>query len=455
MKFSKLSQLFLVSAIGLILATLLTACQLVTIDYVFVAAPRATRPAAPGRSTPTPSTPSPALCARPRPPSPPAEPARSLWPPPRTMPTSTSPTRATTRWSTSAIADHGVLDRRRTPSPWPAAPGVARRQRRRHLSLRGFRHHFGHADRVFAQLRHHRLRGGHRSLSRFPAIPATPWFPPASPCWPTTAPSTLPPTTSPPTTPAEAPPATPIPAGSSASPSAPAALYRRSPAAPIRQASSPRPLPPIPPTASSTSPTIASNELIGYTVLSSDVAQFMVNGPFKTGNEPSSITLDPRGIYIYAQQLPRFVGLGLRHLPVHRHALRVVNANGSRHPTPLTPQPVVDRRRSCAGPLRLHRQLSGQLRLRLPPRSRYRRSVANPGNALSHRRQSYRVDRRSARQPRLPRFRPISSRSRSMRTKAQPPRLGFLFSAFGCASRCRTAPFSTAELAACPLVPAP
>jgi 6-phosphogluconolactonase len=37
MKFSKLSQLFLVSAIGLLVATLLTACQLVTIDYVFLA----------------------------------------------------------------------------------------------------------------------------------------------------------------------------------------------------------------------------------------------------------------------------------------------------------------------------------------------------------------------------------------------------------------------------------
>jgi 6-phosphogluconolactonase len=36
MKFSKLSQLFLVSSIGLLVATLLTACQLVTIDYVFV-----------------------------------------------------------------------------------------------------------------------------------------------------------------------------------------------------------------------------------------------------------------------------------------------------------------------------------------------------------------------------------------------------------------------------------
>lgn len=37
MKFSKLSQLVLVSAIGLVLATFLTACDLVTIDYVFVA----------------------------------------------------------------------------------------------------------------------------------------------------------------------------------------------------------------------------------------------------------------------------------------------------------------------------------------------------------------------------------------------------------------------------------
>ena len=36
MKFSKLSQLFLVSSIGLLVATLLTACQLVTIGYVFV-----------------------------------------------------------------------------------------------------------------------------------------------------------------------------------------------------------------------------------------------------------------------------------------------------------------------------------------------------------------------------------------------------------------------------------
>jgi 6-phosphogluconolactonase len=43
----------------------------------------------------------------------------------------------------------------------------------------------------------------------------------------------------------------------------------------------------------------ASNELIGYTIQSGNVLNYLVNGPFKTGNEPSSIVVDPRGIYIY------------------------------------------------------------------------------------------------------------------------------------------------------------
>ncbi|MGA2649827.1 MAG: beta-propeller fold lactonase family protein [Terracidiphilus sp.] len=43
----------------------------------------------------------------------------------------------------------------------------------------------------------------------------------------------------------------------------------------------------------------ASNEMIGYTVQSGDVLDFMVNGPFKTGSEPTAIAIDPRGLYIY------------------------------------------------------------------------------------------------------------------------------------------------------------
>ena len=43
----------------------------------------------------------------------------------------------------------------------------------------------------------------------------------------------------------------------------------------------------------------ASNELIGYAVQTSGVLDFLVNGPFKTGNEPSSVAIDPRGLFIY------------------------------------------------------------------------------------------------------------------------------------------------------------
>lgn len=43
----------------------------------------------------------------------------------------------------------------------------------------------------------------------------------------------------------------------------------------------------------------ASNELIGYSVLSTDVLYLLLDGPFKTGNEPTAVTIDPRGIYMY------------------------------------------------------------------------------------------------------------------------------------------------------------
>ena len=49
MKLSKLSQLFLVSAIGLAAATLMTACQLVTVDYVYVSDSTGTTPGSAGQ----------------------------------------------------------------------------------------------------------------------------------------------------------------------------------------------------------------------------------------------------------------------------------------------------------------------------------------------------------------------------------------------------------------------
>jgi 6-phosphogluconolactonase len=43
----------------------------------------------------------------------------------------------------------------------------------------------------------------------------------------------------------------------------------------------------------------ASNHLIGYTVQSTGTLTFLINGPFKTGSEPSAIAVDPRGKYLY------------------------------------------------------------------------------------------------------------------------------------------------------------
>ncbi|HEX3893183.1 MAG TPA: beta-propeller fold lactonase family protein [Terriglobales bacterium] len=43
----------------------------------------------------------------------------------------------------------------------------------------------------------------------------------------------------------------------------------------------------------------ASNELIGYGIQSGSNLSFLINGPFKTGNEPQSVAIDPRGKYLY------------------------------------------------------------------------------------------------------------------------------------------------------------
>jgi 6-phosphogluconolactonase len=43
----------------------------------------------------------------------------------------------------------------------------------------------------------------------------------------------------------------------------------------------------------------ASNQLIGYGIQGGSILSFLINGPFRTGNEPSSLAVDPRGKYIY------------------------------------------------------------------------------------------------------------------------------------------------------------
>ena len=43
----------------------------------------------------------------------------------------------------------------------------------------------------------------------------------------------------------------------------------------------------------------ASNQLIGYAIMSDDTLSFLLNGPFKTGSYPSAVAIDPRGKFIY------------------------------------------------------------------------------------------------------------------------------------------------------------
>jgi len=43
----------------------------------------------------------------------------------------------------------------------------------------------------------------------------------------------------------------------------------------------------------------SQNELIAYGILDGAQLHPLINGPFRTGNQPSAITIDPRGIYIY------------------------------------------------------------------------------------------------------------------------------------------------------------
>jgi 6-phosphogluconolactonase len=43
----------------------------------------------------------------------------------------------------------------------------------------------------------------------------------------------------------------------------------------------------------------ASNQLIGYTIQTNGSLNFLVNGPFRTGNQPTAVAMDPRGLFLY------------------------------------------------------------------------------------------------------------------------------------------------------------
>ena len=73
----------------------------------------------------------------------------------------------------------------------------------------------------------------------------------------------------------------------------------------------------------------ASSQMIGYSILDGSTLNFLTNGPYKTGNEPSAIVIDPRGKFIYlTNQLDNTVGAYSIDLPTGTPTT-VVNVVGS------------------------------------------------------------------------------------------------------------------------------
>ena len=307
MKFSKLSQLFLVSTIGLSVATLLTSCAIDTIDYVFVANSAGPGPAAPDRSRPTMRTPEPARCASGSRPSPAAETTPSPWP-------STSDYAnlyVVNQGSNNSvvhfdIAGNGVLTqedghhqrhaccRRRQHRRRPISmcvSGPSPTQLTTYALSNGIIGSAGPGGQQTINLPS--PYGGDVLIPTGVTVLANNTVITGNAVYVTVYDQT-----------AYNPggstnPAPPTPAGSSAIPSAREALYRASSNSPY--------LAGVKPTAIASTPTneyvyvtdYASSELIGYSVRDGVNLVFLINGPFRTGTEPQAVVIDPRGKYMY------------------------------------------------------------------------------------------------------------------------------------------------------------
>jgi len=281
MKFSKLSQLLLVSSIGLLVATLFSACAITTIDYVFVASSSgvetfdadassgALRPGGPTVSTGI-SSPV-ALAVTPN--------YQSLY-------VANAGNKTIVHFAIGMTAGLTLKD---TVTLSAAPVAVAVNAAGTYLYVAS-----GSASLTSYPLASDGAIAPAPPCNwRSPAMRAIRWFPPASPCWPTMPQSTSRCTIGRPTTLAERRPASPtrlvfgfaVGSGGTLTPTT---------NSPTRPASNPAPWPPTPPTAYLCD-RLCPNQMIGYTILGGSTLNFMPSGPFKTGDQPSSIAIDPRG----------------------------------------------------------------------------------------------------------------------------------------------------------------
>ena len=345
MKFSKPSQLFLVSrifiipVIGLVLATLLTACQLVTIDYVFVADSAGSSAGSAGQiQTFAVDSESGALRQ--------GQPTVSSG---GVDPVSMAVTgnfyhlyvanAASKNVVHFAIATNGVLTSQGHHHPG-RRPRCRCRQRRQHLSLCGLWNHVRDPHRVsdLDSNRHHR-RAYRPDSAHTSRLPRRHHRPHRGQCagqqqcrlcrgYDSSAYN---------------PGGTPT---SSANPGWVFGFAVGSGGALTATSGSPYKAG-VKPSAITSDPVnrfvyvtdFASNELIGYAVQSTGSLNFLVNGPFKTGNQPTGIVVDPRGHLHLRFQLAGLKHLGLHHCPSHRTPSAVVNTT-SNAPYSTDTQPV-------------------------------------------------------------------------------------------------------------------
>jgi 6-phosphogluconolactonase len=297
MKFSKLSQLFLVSTIGLILATYLTACNIVTIDYVFVAASASNTAGSDGQIyTYAADAESGALRT-----GPPAVSSGGTAPVAMAVSADYQNLYVANQGNNSivhfAIASNGVLTKKDSITTSTTPVAVAVNQAGTYLYVT--------SGTASATLTEYALSSGTIGSATAQETLAVPGY--AGDTIIPTAVTTLPNNSA--VYVAAYDRSAYNPGGTVTSIANPGWLFSfavGSGGALTAAAQSPYEAG-VKPTALACDPTnrfvyttdFASNELIGYAVQSAGVLDFLVNDPFKTGNEPSGVVIDPRGIFMY------------------------------------------------------------------------------------------------------------------------------------------------------------
>jgi len=86
----------------------------------------------------------------------------------------------------------------------------------------------------------------------------------------------------------------------------------------------------------------AQNEMVAYSILDGGVLHPLINGPFKTGNQPTAITIDPRGQFIYVTNgLDNTVGAYQIDLATGTPSAAVATSGTGTNPTGTEPVAVL------------------------------------------------------------------------------------------------------------------